>query len=133
MIAGIRHIDIAGAINDDAVRCTQLSLPGAFGPYDFGKGTRRREFLDTTIIRIRNEKIPTAINSNSSRRIKFTLAGAPASFKHVTDSFRQCTELGRWCIGHLVNYQPVILFGLVHLWEISGVHFLIRSSNELRL
>src|SRR6478735_1227590 len=73
------------------------------------------------------------IDSNSSGKIKFTLAGALASFKHVTDSFRQGAEFGRWCIGHLVNHQTVILVGIVHLWKISGIHFLIRSFNELCL
>src|SRR5262252_330067 len=98
MIAGICYIDTPGAINGDAVRCTQLSLPGPFGTYDIEKRTSRREFLDTAIVRIGNEKIPISINSNSSRRIKFTLASAPASFKHVTDGLRQGAELGRWRI-----------------------------------
>src|SRR5712672_1579995 len=133
MITGICYIDIAGAINCDAVRCAQLALPGAFGPYAIEKRTRRRELLDTTIVRIGNEKIPIAINSNSSRGIKFTLAGAPSAFKHVTDSFRQRAELGRWCIGHLVNDQAVILVGVVHLLKISGIELLVRSFNEIRL
>ena len=42
-------------------------------------------------------------------------------------------EVGRWCIGHLVNDQAVILVGVVHLWKISGIQLLVRSFNELRL
>ena len=51
----------------------------------------------------------------------------------LLNGFRQRPEVGRWCIGHFVNDQAVILVGLVHLWKISGIQLLIRSFDELKL
>ena len=82
---------------------------------------------------IGNQNVAVGINSNRSRRIKFSFPGAFATFEHVTDSFRQRTELGRWRVGYLINYHSVVIGRLVHLRKISGINLLIRSFNELSL
>ena len=108
-------------INGDPVRCTELSLPRAFEAYDVEKRTRRRKLLETTIVRIGDEKVPmrsTAIpvgRSNSPFACSLPL--------NMLYSFRQGARDWEAVFRHLVNDQAVIpvTLVLVHLLKISRI------------
>src|SRR6266496_4150697 len=85
------------------------------------KGASRSEFFDAPVICVGDQNVSAGITSNGNLKIKFSLVGALAAFKHVADTLRQGTELGRRCVWHLVNNQPVVYAVLKHLRKISGI------------
>src|SRR5213592_4299299 len=97
------------------------------------KGASRRELFDASVICIGYQNVSAGINSNANRRIKFALAGALAAFKHVADTLRQGTELGRRCVWHLVNNQSVVPAVFKHFREVGGVKLLVWTLDELTL
>src|SRR5437588_4830667 len=133
MIASVCHVDVASPVDGDPVGRAEQSVAGSFDSYGAQKGAGRREFFDSSVIRIGDQNISVCINSNSSRRIKFSLAGSPAALERVSYTLRHRTKLGGRCVRHLVDYKPIVSVVLEHLWEISGIQPLIGSFNELTL
>src|SRR5207249_10232993 len=108
-------------------------MAASFGPDNAQKGASRRELFDAPVICVGYQNVSARINSNSSRGIKFSLAGALPAFKHVCYSLRQSVQLGRRCVWHLVNNQSVVSAVFKHLRKISGIELFVRSLNELTL
>src|SRR5438046_7154135 len=88
------HVDVASPVDGDAVRCTQLSVADSPNSHHAEKGARRREFLDSSIIGVCYENVSIAINGNSCRRIKLSIACARATLKHVSYTLGQGGQLG---------------------------------------
>ena len=84
------------------------------------KRTRRRELLDPTVVRISNKNIPTCINSDSTGRIKLSLAAF-----NMLLTFRQCAEARRGRVRHLIDDESIVPVVLKHLRKISRINLFI--------
>src|SRR4029077_14695708 len=106
--AYLRDINVAAAISCDSIGRVKLS-------YVRNECAGWREFFYSPIAGVGDQNVSVGINSNRSRRIKFSFPGALATFEHVSHIFRQRTELGRWRVGYLINDHSVVIGRLVHL------------------
>src|SRR5262249_8009062 len=105
MPGSVRHVDVAGAVDGNPVRCAQLSVADSFNSHRAEKGAARSEFLDSTVVGVGYQNASGGINSNSRRAVKLTCIAPSTAVNHVTDTLGQGTEAPGRCIRRLVDGQ----------------------------
>src|SRR5262245_4183809 len=81
VLGSVRHVDIAGAIDGNAVRCAYLSIADSFDSHGAEEGPGRRELLDSPVAGIGYEDVSHTVDRDASWAVELSPSSSMAPLK----------------------------------------------------